>query len=262
MSVWNQRSVSLGVFTSLAFLFTTNLALAQTVKVPDSTPVSLSLMDALSSETSEVDEPIHFEVTDDVKVGNVVAIPKGSTATGHVVEVEARKRMGRAGKLNFTVDYVKAPSGDNVRLRSSSTRKGKDETGTVIVGTVLLSPLFLIRRGHNIEIPKGTRINAYVDGDRDVSLGGAPAEPAPPQPAALTAPVPAGQLQAVAIKSAPDGADITVDGRYVGSTPSTVTLSPGDHLIKIEKSGFKAWERTITVSPGSAVTVSATLEQP
>ncbi len=90
----------------------------------------------------------------------------------------------------------------------------------------------------------------------------APGAPAAPQPAGVTTPVPAGPLQAVPIKSAPDGADITVDGKYVGSTPSTVKLSPGDHTIKIEKSGFKAWERTITVSPGSEVTVSATLEQP
>ncbi|MGO9274757.1 MAG: PEGA domain-containing protein [Terriglobia bacterium] len=62
--------------------------------------------------------------------------------------------------------------------------------------------------------------------------------------------------------SQPDGADITVDGKYAGNTPSTLKLPPGDHAIKIEKPGFKAWERTITVSPGSEVTVSATLEQP
>jgi hypothetical protein len=89
----------------------------------------------------------------------------------------------------------------------------------------------------------------------------APAAAATPQPATATTPVSTGQLQAVPIKSAPDGADITVDGKFVGSTPSTVKLSPGDHTIKIEKSGFKAWERTITVSPGSEVTVNATLEQ-
>lgn len=141
------------------------------IKIPDSTPVPLSLMDSLSSRTNDVDDPVHFEVTDDVKVGDVVAIPKGSTATGHVVESEGRKRLGRAGKLNFTVDYVKAPDGTNVRLRASSTRKGKDETGTVIVGTVLLSPLFLIRRGHDTNVPKGTKINAYVDGDREITLG-------------------------------------------------------------------------------------------
>jgi hypothetical protein len=95
-------------------------------------------------------------VTEDVKAGDVVAIPKGDTAVGHVVEAEPRRRLGRAGKLNFAIDNVKAPDGSNVRLRASSTRKGDGKTGTVIVGTVLLSPLFLLMRGKDVTIEKGT----------------------------------------------------------------------------------------------------------
>lgn len=65
----------------------------------------------------------------------------------------------------------------------------------------------------------------------------------------------------VVLKSTPDGADVTVDGKYVGSTPSTLKLAPGDHTVSIEKSGFKAWQRTVTVSPGGAVAMDATLEK-
>ena len=154
---------------------------------------------------------MHFEVLEDVKVGGVIAIPKGSTAVGHVVEAEPRKRMGRAGKLNFTVDHVKAPDGSNVRLRASSTRKGEDKTGTVIVGAVILSPLFLIMRGKDINIPKGTEIPAYVDGDREVALALAPAPGVSNAPSAAAA-----QLGSVAFRSDPDHADITVDGKFVG----------------------------------------------
>ncbi len=142
----------------------------QVLKIPDGTALRLALTEAMSSATNQVDNPVHFEVLEDVKVGGVIAIPKGATAVGHVVEAEPRKRMGRAGKLNFTVDHVKAPDGSNVRLRASSTRKGEDKTGTVIVGAVILSPLFLIMRGKDINIPKGTEIPAYVDGDREVAL--------------------------------------------------------------------------------------------
>ena len=58
--------------------------------------------------TNEVDDPVRFEVTEDVKVGDFIAVPKGSTAVGHVVEVEPKRRLGRAGKLNFSIDHVKA----------------------------------------------------------------------------------------------------------------------------------------------------------
>jgi hypothetical protein len=257
-------TILLGISALVMFVWpSTGLkAFAKTIKIPDSTPIPLSLMDSLSSASNDVDDPVHFEVIDDVKVNDVVVIPKGSTATGHVVESEGRKRMGRGGKLNFAVDYVKAPDGTNVRLRASSSRKGKDETGTVIVGTVLLSPLFLIRRGHETEVPKGTKINAYVDGDREITLGVPPAAASSGVASAAQSAAPAlpVELSTVVIKSAPEGADITVDGKYVGSTPSTVRLAPGDHSIAVEKSTFKAWQRTMTVSSGGIVTIDANLE--
>jgi hypothetical protein len=65
----------------------------------------------------------------------------------------------------------------------------------------------------------------------------------------------------VSIKSNPDGADITVDGKYVGSTPSIIRLATGDHEIEIRKPGFKAWERKMAVTTGGKVTVDATLEK-
>jgi hypothetical protein len=152
------------------------------LKIPDGTALRVSLTQELSSATNTVDDPVHFEVVEDVKVAGVVAFPRGSTAVGHVVEVEPRRRMGRAGKLNFTIDHVKAPDGSNLRLRASSTRKGEDKTGTVIIGSVLLSPLFLIMRGKDITIPKGTEISAYIDGDREFALTASPSpEPAIPQ---------------------------------------------------------------------------------
>jgi hypothetical protein len=61
------------------------------------------------------------------------------------------------------------------------------------------------------------------------------------------------------VSSTPDGADIEIDGNYIGNTPSTVGVTPGQHQISIKKTGFKPWERKITVSTGQ-VNVNATLE--
>jgi PEGA domain len=60
---------------------------------------------------------------------------------------------------------------------------------------------------------------------------------------------------------APDvkGADIEVDGAFVGTTPSTVDLTPGVHDIKISKSGYKPWQRKMKVSGGS-INVAPQLE--
>lgn len=68
-------------------------------------------------------------------------------------------------------------------------------------------------------------------------------------------------LSSIEVKSTPSGADITVDDKYVGDTPSTLKLAAGDHKVKVEKSGFKIWEKTLTVSAGTFVTVNPTLDK-
>lgn len=65
----------------------------------------------------------------------------------------------------------------------------------------------------------------------------------------------------VEIKSAPDAAEITIDEKYRGSTPATLHLTAGDHTIRLEKQGFKTWEKTLTVTSGENTTVNASLEQ-
>ena len=65
--------------------------------------------------------------------------------------------------------------------------------------------------------------------------------------------------QSLKLSSSPAGADIALDGNFVGQTPSSVLTLPGDHYIKIVKTGYKPWERTITTS-GGEVTVVAELD--
>jgi hypothetical protein len=61
--------------------------------------------------------------------------------------------------------------------------------------------------------------------------------------------------------SAPSGAEITLDGRYVGSTPSVVGISTGNHVVVLFMPGFERWKRELTVSSGSELNVSATLQK-
>jgi hypothetical protein len=74
--------------------------------------------------------------------------------------------------------------------------------------------------------------------------------------------VPATELVSIIVKSTPPGCDINVDGKWMGSTPSTIRLAPGEHNISIEKDEMRAWQRTMTVTSGGASTIDATLEKP
>lgn len=69
----------------------------------------------------------------------------------------------------------------------------------------------------------------------------------------------AGAPSKVSIASAPDSAEIEVDGEFMGNTPSTLELDPGEHNIAIRKSGYKPWEKKLKVTAGD-VNLNAELE--
>jgi len=64
----------------------------------------------------------------------------------------------------------------------------------------------------------------------------------------------------LAVTSSPDGADIEVDGRFMGSTPSSIELVPGDHIVVVRKPGFKSWERKLQLTGGD-IRLNADLER-
>lgn len=141
---------------------------------------------------------------------------------------------------------------------------------TAVVATAIVffpaAPLFSFIKGKNITIPKGTEIISYVTGQTPLEL--AKFATAPSNLATLSggdsqtgAATNNAELSSLLVKSTPNGAEITIDGKYVGSTQSTLTLSPGEHTIQIQKQGFKLWERPMTVGVGGTLTVDATLEK-
>ena len=119
--------------------------------------------------------------------------------------------------------------------------------------------------GKDITIPKGTEITAYVNGDVqldrakfEAAQAQAPAA-APSSTAAPAAPQEQSAGAQLEVSSTPDAADIEIDGKFVGSTPSSVGVTPGEHDIVVKKSGFKPWEKKIAVSSGH-VKIDAQLE--
>jgi hypothetical protein len=220
----------------------------------------------MSSQDAKLEEKVDFEVIEDVKVGETVVVQHGGMAIATVTEAKPKGRMGKAGKLNMNIDYVQLVSGEKVPLRAVKGGKGGNHTaamtGAIVATSIIFfpaAPFFLFMHGKDITIPKGTEITAYVAGDT-------PLEPSKfintansTSPAAVIAATSA--TSAVTIKSTPDGAEIMVDDKFVGTTPSTIQLIPGEHKIVVSKSGFKMWERTMTVNPNGSINLNAELEK-
>lgn len=68
------------------------------------------------------------------------------------------------------------------------------------------------------------------------------------------------QQATLAITSSPDGAEVTIDGAYAGTTPRDKSLAPGEYQVKITKKGYADWERKVRVEAGEEMDVAAELE--
>ncbi len=247
----------------------------------DGTPIKLRLTRNLSSADATTGDRVDFEVLEDVKVKDVIRVPRGGIALATVTEAQHKRRMARGGKLNVNIDDVRLADGEKAPLRAVKETQGGGHTGAMtgaIIGTAIVffpaAPLFLFMHGKDITIPKGTEITAYINGDIPLDpkrftaqtvvnpeTGAAPVQPTNGATAAQNGNGADAAISTVDIKSTPEGAEITVDEKFMGSTPSSLRLAVGDHKIRLGKPGFKTWERTLTVGAGATATVDAALEK-
>ena len=233
----------------------------------DGTPVRMRISETVSSADAKVGQEIPFEVVEDVDVDGVPVITKGATAIATVTAAQPKRRMGRAGKLNISIGYVRLIDQEKAALRGVKDAQGGGHVGAMtgaIVATSIVffpaAPLFLLIHGKDITIPQGTEITAFVQGDMHVDMAKfAVHGPGNAVDAASTPAVATAASTSVILESTPTAADIAIDGKFVGNTPSTVTVAAGSHQLIVSKKGFTDWTRTINVTGGS-IHVDATLD--
>jgi PEGA domain-containing protein len=248
-----------------------NFTSAKGFVLEEQTPVKLRFNRTVSSADAHVGDTVDFEVLQDVSLNGTRVIRKGDFAFGTVTEAQAKRRMARGGKLEINIDYVKLVSSEKAALRAVKGGKGGGHVGGMTMGIVATgvvffpaAPLFLFMHGKDITMPKGAEFTAYINGDMKLDIAKfQPASPAP-QPSSTigsqdqnVSPT----LAKLQVDSTPPGADIEVDGSFVGNTPSGVQVAEGEHTVVVKKAGFKNWERKLKASPGSSVHLGAELEK-
>jgi hypothetical protein len=203
----------------------------------DGTPVSLRISQTVSSADAHVNDNVAFEVQQEVRVSDVVIISRGAVALGKVTEAQHKRRRGRGGKLEINMDSVRLADGEKVALRATKESQGGSHAlvmtgGIVAAGLIFLpaAPIFLLMHGKDISIPKDTEVPTFVDGDFQLDLS--KFQQAAPTTQAQVAPAAAPNAQ-ITVTSNPPGADIELDGAYVGNTPSTIGVTVGDHTIEL-----------------------------
>ncbi|HEX9139669.1 MAG TPA: hypothetical protein VF848_07760 [Steroidobacteraceae bacterium] len=120
------------------------------------TRIPLRFLQALSSATDKSGTQFRLEVTDDIQVDDLIAIPAGSPAIGEIVDARPAGMLGKPGILIVAARYVLV--GDRqIRLKSNLGSTGRDTSSAAIFVPFI--------RGKQAEIPEQTEVLAKVAND-------------------------------------------------------------------------------------------------
>jgi hypothetical protein len=116
------------------------------------------------------------------------------------------------------------------------------------------APFVLLMHGKDVTVHRGIEVDVFTD--QSFAMKNAPAM----APNGNSMAAAAGSPVAVQVTSEPAGAEITIDGAFVGSTPATLQMTPGLHHISMKR-GQANWERQMQVQAGNIVPVNAILSR-
>jgi hypothetical protein len=132
---------------------TSSSAHALEVTIPAGTPVSLRLVQPLSSDSAKTGETVGLEVASDVVVDGQAVIKRGELAAAKVSKA-TRQLLTRAGKLELAIESAKAVDGTRVPLEG--TRVATGGRGYVT--------------GNDVSLAAGTLIDAKTQADVKVTM--------------------------------------------------------------------------------------------
>jgi hypothetical protein len=138
---------------------------AQIFTLQDGTPVRLRLMKTVSSADSHAGETVDFEVAEPVVSQGLVVIPKDSLALGKITKAEPKRRFGRGGELEISIDSVRLADGSRAQLRATPEKGLEPMGGGRLAATIAASPIMVWVKGKDVAFQRGTEVTAYLNGD-------------------------------------------------------------------------------------------------
>jgi PEGA domain len=230
---------------ALSTLGASGAARAEQVKLSEGTPVRLRLKTDLESEHAQQGMRVDFEVVLPVTVNDLTVIPEDAVAWGAVQDVKKRKF------IQFDIEGVRLPNRQQIKLRSVREKPKNPGKDQIRIET---------RLGDDVGASRGAQFTGYVDADANIDVTPPPPHP-PPAPAALAVKV-APEWVTVQFFTDPMGADILIDGEYVGNTPSILKVMPAKHRLEFQLAGYVSLAQILDLTSSNQVrTIQVTLDK-
>lgn len=141
------------------------------VVVPEGALIKIRLIDPISSRTAQPGDRVRYEISDNILIGESLALPRGVRGECNVCRVRKASKFGRNGSIVLDFMSVSAIDGSQVYLEVNSKAIENNQqagiaAGASLVGLAALGPVGLLGggfvQGKDVEIQSGTEMYASV----------------------------------------------------------------------------------------------------
>ena len=148
---------------------TKSFSQATKVKAEEGTVVRVKSIADISSKEAKSGDLVDFVCAEDIFVGDKLIIKQNARVYARIEEAEHAKALGKQGSLKIAFEGIKAVDGQKIPLRAvRGTTEGKSTLASTVALSVVLSPLFLLKKGKEIKLPKGHLLESYLAQDVDI----------------------------------------------------------------------------------------------
>ena len=127
------------------------------------TLVVMETTTALSSKDAQAGQTVGLRVKYDVMADGRTVIKAGAPGSGQVTAAEHHKGLGKEGTLAIKPSVVQAIDGQMVPLTGAgASSAGSGSTGSAVALALVVSPLFLLHKGKEANIPAGYEMQGNV----------------------------------------------------------------------------------------------------
>jgi hypothetical protein len=158
--------------------------------LPSNTEIALTMNEDLTTKGGRIDEGHMFRLTvsQDVRIGNFIVIPRGTPAFGEVTWLTGKGAFGKSGKMEIDLRYVDL-NGRRIPVTGHYRQEGEGNTVGTVVGVIAVGVFAGFITGKSTRIPQGRELKAFTSEPVPVLLpAAAPVAAVPVQAVPAVAP--------------------------------------------------------------------------
>jgi len=138
-----------------------SMAAADGLTLAAGTPLKVAVAEEVNSTTHKAGDMFKLTVLEDLRIGDVVVIPRGTPVFAEITWRTGKGAFGKSGKLEFSLRYIEL-NGQRIPVTGDYRQEGEGNTVATGVGVIAIGVFAGFITGKRAQLPVGRELMAQT----------------------------------------------------------------------------------------------------